>query len=155
MSLKQNEQEYWEEYLYSINENDRPKNPTITAGYAGNPEITDDLLNLYLSGKKCAGSSILEDFLTSNDPIPKVGDYWIYLDSKSDPRCILRTEKVVTHKFKEVPIEISIAEGEGDLTLEYWKRVHASLYTPYLKKWGIIDLDSATIITEFFRIVYK
>ncbi len=153
--LKQPELKFWQEYLNSLDNSMRPINPTVSAGYAGSPEITDELLALYLSGKKNAGSSILEDFLSCGDPVPKVGDYWIFLDSKANPRIILLTEKVVLHKFYDVPKEIAIAEGEGDLSIEYWREVHADLYQPQLENWGVKNLDEATVITEFFSIVYR
>ncbi len=153
--LKPHELAYWEKYLQTLPKEQRPQDAFVTTGYAGTPEITDQLLELYLSGKKVAGSSIVEDFLSAGDPPPKVGNYWILLNSQAQPGCILRTEKTVINKFKEVPIEIAIAEGEGDLTLEYWKRVHLELYSPFLESWGIDDIDKASVITEFFKIVYQ
>ncbi|MGZ3809482.1 MAG: ASCH domain-containing protein [Bacteriovorax sp.] len=134
-SLKPHEKTYWENFLQTLSEDKRPKNAIVSAGYAGTPAITDSLLELYLSGKKIAGSSMVEDFLSAGDPLPAVGNFWIYLDSRGQPSCILRTEKIVTHKFKDVPLEIVIAEGEGDLTLDYWKKVHSELYSPFLKSW--------------------
>ena len=59
------------------------------------------------------------------------------------------------HKFNEVPVEIAVAEGEGDLTLEYWRKVHGELYVPYLKTWSLKNISEATVITEFFEIVYR
>ena len=154
MKLKLNEQEYWENYLATLNIDNRPINARVTAAFAGNSQITDELLSLYLQGKKTAGSSLVKDFLTAGDPLPQVGDHWIYLDSCSEPRCILRTDRIVTYKFRDIPLEIPVAEGEGDLSIEYWKRVHSELYKPYLNQWGISDLSEATVITEFFSLVY-
>lgn len=141
--------------MQSLPEAAWPKNAFVTASFAGTPEITDELLHLYLIGKKSAGSSIVEDFVSAGDPLPKVGNYWIFLNSKDIPSCILRTEKVVTNKFYEVPSEIAVAEGEGDLSLEYWRKVHSELYSPYLASWGVARLEDATVITEFFKIVYR
>jgi len=146
---------YWKKYLNTLPENERPMHPRVEASPAGNKEITDELLKLYLDGKKYAGSSIVEDFLSAGDPLPQVGNYWIFLNSKDEPRCILRTERVVQNKFKDVPLDIVIAEGEGDLSLEYWKKVHKELYLPFLMSWGVREMDEATVITEFFKIVYR
>jgi uncharacterized protein YhfF len=154
-NLNQPEKIYWEKYLSALPEVERPKNPHVTASFAGNREITDELLALYLNGKKCAGSSIVEDFLTAGDPLPKVGNYWIFLNSKDEPSCILRTEKITIYKFKDIPIEIVLAEGEGDLSIAYWRRVHTELYLPFLAQWGVENIEDATVITEFFKIVYK
>ncbi len=154
-NLKQPEELFWLEYLKTTPPG-LPEIPRITASYAGNKLTTDDLLHLYLIDKKTASSSILEDFTSANEPIPKIGDFWIILNSKDEPSCILRTERVVVfNKFKHVTKEIAIAEGEGDLSLEYWRRVHKDFYSPFLKSWGLTDIEDATVITEFFKIVYK
>ncbi len=154
-SLKSQELAYWEGYLLTIAEELRPQDPFVSDGYAGTPEITDGLLELYLSGKKTAGSSILEDFLSAGDPPPRVGNYWIYLNSRHQPSCILRTERIEIHPFKDIPAEIATAEGEGDLSLDYWKKVHSELYSPFLQSWGVKHIDDATVVTEFFKIVHR
>lgn len=152
--LRPAELAYWQKYLDASPDKEALAQSFVSAGYAGNPEITDELLALYLCGRKTAGSSLMEDYQAAGDPLPQVGNHWIYLNGRSEPSCILRTEKIVTHKFKDVPVDIAIAEGEGDLSLEYWRRVHRELYTPYLGPWGLKDLNDATVITEFFRIVW-
>ena len=153
--LKDVENKYWQDYLEKLPNSDVPLNGHVDASYAGNREITDGLLQLYFDGKKTAGSSIVEDFLSTGDPLPQVGNHWILLNSKDKPSCILRTERIVLHKFKDVPIEIATAEGEGDLSLQYWRDVHRKLYTPFLSSWGLVNLEDATVITEFFKIVHK
>lgn len=153
--LKSIELEYWQKYLSTNPPNMPASDAFVSAGFAGAPEVTDQLLELYLSGKKTAGSSILEDYISSGDLPPKVGNYWIYLNSQNQPSCILKTVKIVTHKFKNVPVEIAIAEGEGDLSLDYWRKVHADVYSPFLADWGLENLEEATVITEFFEIVFR
>ena len=155
MALNPVEQSYWESYLRTLPEGERPNDAVVSAGYAGNPELTDELLALYFAGKKTAGSSLLEDFQSAGDSLPQVGNHWIYLNRRGEPCCILKTERIVMHKFKDVPPEIAAAEGEGDGSLEYWRRVHREIYTPFLAKWGVHELNEATVITEFFRIVYR
>ncbi len=137
------------------NPKDFPENPYVLLSLGGSKAITDDLLELYLLGKKWAGSSVLEDFHSVGDRVPQVGDYWIYLNSKDEPGCILRTENIELHKFYEVPESIAIAEGEGDLSLAYWREGHGRFWAPHLKQWGVAELKDATVITEFFRLVYK
>ena len=146
---------YWQKYISSLPIDKVPVNPFITASFAGNSDITDKLLDLYLLGKKTAGSSIVEDFLSAGDPLPQVGNFWIFLNSREEPSCILKTESIQIHKFYEVPLEIAIAEGEGDLTLDYWRKVHSKLYSPHLKLWGLESIQDATVITEFFSLVYR
>ena len=97
----------------------------------------------------------MRDFEISGDALPAAGDYWIILDSKDTPSCIARTVSTSLHQFKDITAEIALAEGEGDCTVGYWKRVHEEIYAPYLEKLGIADLQSAMVITEHFELVYK
>jgi len=153
--LTEAQSRYWSKYLDTLSPNERPDDAFVEASFAGNRDATDYLLSLYLDGKKHAGSGILEDFISSGDPSPKVGNYWIFLDSKDEPRCILRTERIALNKFKDVPAEIAAAEAEGDLSLEHWKRTHAKFYAPFLSTWGLSDINEATVVTEFFKIVFR
>ncbi|MCB0355667.1 MAG: ASCH domain-containing protein [Bdellovibrionales bacterium] len=153
--LKPAEKDFWDLYLRSLHSEDIPKDSFVEASYAGTQDITDKLLRLYLVGNKTAGSSLKEDFLSAGDPLPKVGNFWIILNSKDEPKCIVKTIKIVENKFKDVPLGVAQAEGEGDLSLEYWRKVHTEFYSPFLKTWGVNDIDDATVITEFFEVVYK
>jgi 5-formyltetrahydrofolate cyclo-ligase len=153
--LKPKELSYWSSYVKTLPDDKKPADAVVTAGYAGTPEITDELLALYLAGKKTAGSSVLEDYISSGDRPPEVGNFWIFLNSKNQPSCILRTDKVVTHAFKNVPSDVAIAEGEGDLSLDYWRKVHSEIWLPLINKWGVTDLENATVVTEFYTNVYK
>lgn len=155
MPLTTDEHRYWQTYLDSLQPSETSEAPFVTAGCAGSPEMTDKLLELYLEGTKAAGSSLLEDFLAAGDPVPRVGDYWMCLASNGEPRCLLRTTRIAIHKFMDIPSDVAIAEGDGDLSVEYWKRVHTELYAPQLEKWGLSAIDEATVITEFFEIVFR
>ncbi|HEX4925363.1 MAG TPA: ASCH domain-containing protein [Bdellovibrionales bacterium] len=153
--LREHERAYWERYLASLAPGERQALAHVEASYAGNREITDSLLALYLSGRKFAGSSVLEDFRTAGDPLPAAGNHWILLNSRDEPGALLRTVRVEQHKFMDVPEAIAIAEGEGDLSLEYWRRVHRAFYEPHLPKWGLAQIEDATIVTEFFELVWR
>ncbi|MDO5682314.1 MAG: ASCH domain-containing protein [Propionibacteriaceae bacterium] len=111
---------------------------------SGRSDIADRLIDLYLTGKKIAGSGLVEDYSAAGDPLPKIGDHWIALGSNGTPQCILRTVVVETHLFKDIPDRIAIAEGEGDLSISFWKRAHAERYQPQLSRWGITDIEQAT-----------
>ncbi len=151
--MNEKESEYWKRSLGSLSV--KPIDPHVEASIAGNNEIADSLLELYLEGKKTAGSSLVKDFESAGDELPKVGDYWIILDSGKDPRCIVKTVRVEIYRFDRVPEEVAVAEGEGDLSLGYWRKAHRDFFTPFLKGWGIIDLDKERVVTEFFEVVFK
>ncbi|MGM0422913.1 MAG: ASCH domain-containing protein [Pseudomonadota bacterium] len=151
--LKSKELDYWHAYVESLDT--KPEDPVVEAGIAGNKEIADQLLDLFLKGQKTAASSLVTDFELSGDPLPKIGKYWIILDSKNTPKCIVKTTKIEFHQFSQVPETIAIAEGEGDLSMDYWRKAHITFFTPFLKDWGITDLDTETVVTEFYEMVFK
>ena len=57
--------------------------------------------------------------------------------------------------YADVPVAIAIAEGEGDCSLETWRKLHRWFFEPYLDDLGIDDLDKAEVVTEFFEVVYS
>ncbi|MGK0271265.1 MAG: hypothetical protein ACI88H_001922 [Cocleimonas sp.] len=79
----------------------------------------------------------------------------LVLDGKSKPKLIVKTVKTETHQFKNVPEYVAIAEGEGDSSLEYWRKVHIEFFSPCLASWNIENIDEAHVITEFFEVVWK
>ena len=150
-------QAYWQSYLKTLSPSEQHElaQAFVESSVAGNVEIADRLLALYLNGKKTAGSSLVQDFVVSGDPLPKVGDFWIILDSKSNPRCIVKTVRLEINLFKDVGEKIAKAEGEGDLSLWQWRVGHRKFFTPSLERFGISDLDQAEVITHFFEVVYR
>ncbi len=153
--LRAREQSFWNDYLAKLPPNRRRGKQFVEASFAGRREGTDALIHLYRLGKKTAGSSLIKDFEFEGDPLPKVGNYWIMLDSHECPQLIAKTIRIEINSFGKIPKAIAHAEGEGDLSVSYWKKAHKNFYLPFLAKWGIADIDKAKVITEHFEIVHE
>lgn len=153
--LKPVEKAFWRDYLSSLPAKARPKKPFVAAAYAGGRKGTDALIRLYRAGKKTAGSGLVKDYETAGDPLPKVGDFWILLDSRDRPQFLLKTIRTELNTFGRIPKSVARAEGEGDLSVAYWKKAHARFFFPFLSEWGIDDIDKAVVITEHFEIVHR
>jgi uncharacterized protein YhfF len=153
--LKPLEEMFWKSYLASVPQNKQPQAPIVQASISGSIESANTLLNLYLSGQKTAGSSLLEDYTFNNEPLPKINNYWIILDDKNRPRCIVKTIRIEHNKFMDVPAEVAFAEGEGDLSLEFWQKEHHAFFEPFLSQWGLNNIEEATFITEFYEVVFR
>lgn len=52
-------------------------------------------------------------------------------------------------KFSEMTEELSKLEGEGDLTLDYWRKVHMEYFTSFDKTFN----EDSLIIFEIFELV--
>jgi uncharacterized protein YhfF len=152
--LRPTELAFWEEYASTTRDPEGLAHADVRASVAGDERNADALLRLYLDGKKSAGSSLKRAFAAGGEPLPKVGEFWMILDSRQRPRCIVKTVRVETHRFRDVPEAVAIAEGEGDLSLAFWRKEHIDFFAPYLKQLGINDLENEEIITEFFEVVY-
>lgn len=148
--LNESAQTLWQAFLH--NKQLEPQHLHVTASMPGNREIADHLISLYLEGKKTAGSGLVRDFELAGDPLPTVGNYWIILDSIEKARCIAKTIRTEIYPFNKVTDEVVIAEGEGDLSREYWLEAHRKFFLPYLNKLQIEDLNNALVVTEFFEI---
>ena len=153
-AMNEDARRFWNAFIETLSENEKPHSPSVSAAYAGTVDITDELIALYLAGKKTAGSSLVDDFRSSGDPLPKLGDFWIMLDRFGHPKCIAKTVQVEINKFKDVPDRIAAAEGEGDLSLNYWRNSHKKFFAPHLSSWGISNLDDAEVVTEHFEVVF-
>jgi len=152
-AFTEDQSDFWKRYTSGLET--EIVDPNVEVGISGNAEIADKLLDLYLSGKKTAGSSLVKDYKLAGDELPKVGNYWMILNSKNEPKCIVKTVRVEFCQFDEVSEEVAIAEGEGDLSLAHWRKAHIDFFTPFLKDWGVTDLDKELLVTEFYEVVYK
>ncbi|SFB38090.1 Uncharacterized protein YhfF [Acetitomaculum ruminis DSM 5522] len=129
------------------------------AGLAGEYEawaftdVPDKLAALVCEGIKTATCSSYDVSIVENEPIPKVGDYSVILDSKGDAVCIVRTSKITICPFKDVTEEHAYKEGEGDRSLDYWRQVHKEFLESELGRIGMAFSEKAKVICEEFELI--
>ena len=92
-------------------------------------------------------------YAVENEPIPKVGDYSIILDSRDNAVCIVRTSKITICPFKDVTAEHAYKEGEGDRSLEYWRQVHKEFLESELESIDMAFSEDAKVICEEFELI--
>lgn len=103
----------------------------------------DKLIGLVLEGKKTATSS-----LYNFDKIPVIGEESIiHFDNEKDA-CIVETVDYKIIKYNEITEELAKLEGEGDLSLNYWKQVHLN----FLKSVNPNFKEDDKIIFEIFKV---
>lgn len=96
--------------------------------FGDSSELADRLLELVLAGTKTATCSALEGYRIDDEPLPRVGQLDIILDGLGQPRCVIRNVAVDTIAFRDVDEALARQEGEGDLSLEYWRREHQAFF---------------------------
>jgi rhamnosyltransferase len=92
--------------------------PSFTFG--DTPEQADQLLALVIEGRKTATSwaAVHGDFGS------RVGQRQIIKDSRGVDRVVIEITELSKKLFQEVDKTFARDEGEGDLTLDYWRKEH-------------------------------
>ena len=97
-------------------------------GYGDSALLSQELLELIRTGRKRAGTSLLWAAEVEDQALPEVGDIEIVLDHLNRPSIITRIVQVEVAPFCDVTAEYAAVEGEGDGSLEYWRRAHWSFF---------------------------
>jgi uncharacterized protein YhfF len=115
----------------------------------------DELADLVLRGIKTGTASAYPLYEVENEALPKAGDYSIILDSKDEAVCIIKTTKVYIVPFREVREEHAGKEGEGDGSLEYWRKVHIEFFSQNMSEAGRLFDEDMPVVCEEFELVYR
>ncbi|UZN04553.1 ASCH domain-containing protein [Cellulomonas sp. S1-8] len=126
--------------------------PPQAWAFGDDARLADELLALVLTGRKTGTSTALVEYTAVDEPLPRVGDVSIVLDSAGDPRALLRTTEVAVVPFDQVGAEHAVAEGEDDLSLESWRREHEVYWRRLLGDEAFAT--SMDVVTERFELVY-
>ena len=117
-------------------------------------EAPDKLADLVLQGIKTATCSAYDLYQINNEPLPQAGDYSVILNSSEEAVCIIKTIKVYVTEFKNVSEEHAFKEGEGDRSLEYWRKVHESFLTNELSSVHRSFDEHTKVVCEEFEVIY-
>ena len=147
---------YWQKFLSTLSYDSLYHTKTYSkGGYGDSPELMDELIQLVLIGKKTATCGSLWEWEAEGEPIPKIGDVWVELDGNGNPVCITETVEVTIRKYNEVDAQFAHDEGEGDLSLDYWREAHKNYFSRVLHETGKEFLEDMPLVCERFRLIYK
>jgi uncharacterized protein YhfF len=121
-------------------------------GFGG--EVADELARLVLSGRKRATTASLWAHETEGEPLPRVGDFSVVADAAGVAQCVIRTTIVEIVAFSAVDASYAEAEGEGDLSLSYWRDVHWAVFSQELRDLGRAPEPDMPVVCERFEVVY-
>lgn len=132
---------------------DAPPEPADSFHFCDNREDADTCLRLVLEGKKRATAASVLEYERVGDPIPKPGDCSVVTDFDGVAKAVIRTTHVEIKRFADVDEEFARAEGEGDLTLEWWRKAHRAYFLRMLKDTPELVNDDLLIACEHFEVV--
>ena len=151
MKLSDEQAEFWKRFCSATGHIGLPFD---VFAFGDSPEMADDLLALVLSGQKRATATRLKVYELEGFGPPCPGDLSLILDGHNKPACVIETTKAPHVPFEDVDAEFAYIEGEGDRSLEYWRRVHLAYYARECVAEGS-ELDARELIVcEQFKCIW-
>ncbi|HSM72605.1 MAG TPA: ASCH domain-containing protein [Anaerolineales bacterium] len=149
-------QTYWQTFLSTLPPDSPHHTKTYTSeGWGDSPEMADELGALIADGVKTGTCSALWEWEAEGEALPEEGSLTIVLDGRSEPLCIVEITEVFIRNYNEVDADFARAEGEGDLSLEYWREAHRNFFARTLPKIGKEFSEEMPLVCERFRVIYK
>ncbi|WP_117168030.1 ASCH domain-containing protein [Paraliobacillus sediminis] len=146
--MKQKVVDFWNDYW---KDKDVQAPATYTAWQFGTDP--DTLAKLVSDKIKTATCSAHIFYQVEKEPLPKVGDYSVVLNSLDDPVVIIKTTDVTLAPMNQVPEEFAIAEGEGDRTYSYWWHAHETFFTEELRTLNMVFKEDMLLVCERFEVL--
>lgn len=114
--------------------------------FGDGPELSGELLALVLSGEKTATCGKLDDFPEGAAARPVVGRRDIACHWDWTPAAVIETVEVTERRFRDVPEDFAVAEGEGGF--DGWRAGHIA----YFERHGGWSED-LMLLCERFKVV--
>ncbi len=114
-----------------------------------------DLNALVLAGKKTATASLLWEWEFDGDALPVVGQNDALLDWTNEFVGVLCATAINVVPFCEVSKEFATLEGEGDLSLAFWREVHWSCFERTCGRIGRTMSEDVPVVCQEFKLAYR
>lgn len=147
--------EMWTHFLAQIDETPETTQKVFQiCAFGDSKEMADTLAQLVLSGKKTATTSLYFSYEVEDEDLPLVGSFSLIVDGSERAQCITELKDVSIMPFSAITEDYAQEEGEGDLTLAYWKKSHQAFFSreliPYSQQWS----PDLLVVCERFQVVY-
>ncbi len=147
--------EFWKKYLDTLPENKRPKVDRYEVWhFCDSQEPADNLVQLVLQGIKTATCGLVWSYEADREKLPEKGDLSIITDWEGQPLCIIETTHAAIKPFNEVVAKHAYEEGEGDRSLDYWRRVHWEVFSRECASLGKEPAENMPLLCEQFRVLF-
>ena len=131
-----------------------PQGPVHADGYGDSAELSKEMLSLIRSGRKRAGTGLLWGYEHDREHIAKAGDIEIVFDHLREPALVTRIISSEIVPYREVTAEYAAIEGEGDGSLEYWRKAHWAFFSRECKRIGREPTESMPVICNIFEVLH-
>ncbi len=132
-----------------------PSTPFQSWYFGNSPEMAKELASLVVARKKTATASLVAVNKLRPAETPVLDGYSIVTDFDGEPVCIIQTVEIRELPFDDVDAKFAADEGEGDLSLEYWRRVHWDYFAREAGELGLAFDERSMICCERFRLLHS
>ncbi|MDX1352948.1 MAG: ASCH domain-containing protein [Thiomicrorhabdus sp.] len=133
----------------------RNRHQRIVADYFCADESNANMCaDLIVRGEKTATCSLKYWYESGLEPMPKIGDLQVVTDWEGNPTSIIEITDVFECPFSEVTAELAALEGEGDKSLDWWRKTHWEFFSTECTEQGLQPSNDMVLVFEKFKVVY-
>ncbi len=144
------------QYLESLSISKRKEYQSFSADYFCADEYNANLCaDLVRIGQKTATCSLKCWYELDDEPMPQVGDLMVVTDWNGDPICIVEISSVKECKYSNVSAQFAYLEGEGDRSLEWWRKAHWDFFAKECEEQNVKPSEDMMLVLEQFHVVYQ
>jgi len=115
--------------------------------------MADGLGGLVLTGRKTATCSARRELEAEGGRMPRPGERSIALGGRGEPLRVVETTEVEVRRFCDAGETFAREEGEGDLSLAYWREAHRRFFALTLPAIGRRFAEDMPLVCERFRVI--
>jgi len=130
-----------------------PPGPVRVEGYGDSEALSQSLLALIRLGRKRAGTGLLWAYEYDRVEIATTGDIEIVIDHSNQPALVTRITSVKVVPYDEITAEYAALEGEGDGSLEYWRKAHWAFFARECARIGRQPDESMPVVCSIFEVL--
>jgi uncharacterized protein YhfF len=79
------------------------------------------------------------DYEVEGDPLPRVGDREVVIDSAGRPVLVTEVVSTAVHRLADVSLDHALSEGEGFMSVADWRRGHEDFWASHDYRQSIDD----------------
>jgi uncharacterized protein YhfF len=120
--------------------------------------LRDQLVAAIVSGAKTTTTGLMADYQHEGEPLPRVGDRQVVVDSAGNPVTVIETVAVRVLRLADIDLAHATAEGEGYTSVAQWRAGHEGFWhsdqlREALEDPGFTVDDDTLVVAQEFRVV--
>ncbi|MBN4046857.1 ASCH domain-containing protein [bacterium AH-315-P07] len=153
MDVPEELESFWAKFL---DDTDRDEFTVLyDSFYFGDSEdLATSLAALVLEGRKAGTAGLVWEYEAEGLRLPEAGDLIVITAYSGNPLCVIEVTQSEVRAFNQVEADFAAAEGEGDLTLAWWREAHWSFFGRLCETLNREAAEDMPVICTRFKVIY-